>query len=394
MKDPYKKYGERLSSIRESDLLRSLKEIDVRKGRTIVYKNKHCLNLSSNDYLGLATDEGLCKQFYEGITPGSLINAYGLSSSSSRLLTGNSSLYEALENKLCDIYASDAALVFNSGYHANVGMIPALTGEKDLIISDSLNHASIVDGIRLSRAACIIFAHNDMAQLKDILETQRSRYENVLIITESIFSMDGDCANIKALVELKETYHALLYIDEAHSVGIYGHNGQGLCYELDLHKQVDILLGTMGKALASHGAYAITNSTLKTYLVNHMRSLLYTTALPPVAVNWNLFIFSQMPLIDDRRKKLETVSRKFRAALAEEGLTFTGSTHIIPVITCSNKKAVELSDILIEKGFLAFPIRPPTVPENNSRIRFSLTSDIDFQDIQQVPGIIHQYLNR
>ncbi|MCP3875122.1 MAG: 8-amino-7-oxononanoate synthase [Desulfobacteraceae bacterium] len=398
MNNAYKTYSDKLIKIKELDLLRSLKEIDTRKDKTINYKNKDCLNLSSNDYLGLATDELLCKKFYDGMSRNNLINEYGLSSSSSRLLTGNSTLYETLENKLCELYSyrsSDSnrsALVFNSGYHANIGIIPALAGKKDLILSDSLNHASIVDGIRLSKAKCIIFQHNDIEQLTDILEKKRSEFKNILIITESIFSMDGDCANIKELVVLKEKYNALLYIDEAHSAGVFGDQGQGLCYETGVHHQVDILLGTMGKALASHGAYAIVTPILKSYLVNNMRSLLYTTALPPIAVNWNLFILNQMPFLDDRRKKLQDVSEKFRSALSEQGLVYTGDTHIIPVITLSNKKAVELSNLLIEKGFLAFPIRPPTVPENNSRIRFSLTSDIEFSDIEHVPGIIRQSL--
>jgi len=298
---------------------------------------------------------------------------------------------------LCDFYSSGspgfaAALVFNSGYHANIGMIPALAGKKDLILSDSLNHASIVDGIRLSRAECIIFQHNNMNHLKEILEKYRPRFKNTLIITESVFSMDGDRADIRRLTELKEKYKALLYIDEAHSAGVFGAHGQGLSFETGVHEKVDILLGTMGKALASHGAYAITHPTLKSYLVNSMRSLLYTTALPPVAVNWNLFILNHMKSVDSKRKKLVDISEKFRDALTQKRLSYTGDTHIIPVITGSNKKAVLLSDILVEKGFLAFPIRPPTVPENNSRLRFSLTSDIAFDDINAIPGIISNYL--
>ncbi len=392
--NPYTLYSQRLEEFKKNDLLRSLKDIDTRKEKHIIYNNKICLNLSSNDYLGLATDEALCAKFYEGLENGSLINDFGLSSSSSRLLTGNSALYETLERKLCDLYPDREALVFNSGYHANIGIIPALAGKNDLILSDSLNHASIVDGIRLSKARCMIFRHNDTAHLKEILEKERIGFENVLIITESVFSMDGDRADINALVSLKEEFNALLYIDEAHSVGVYGEIGQGLCYELGVFKDVDILLGTMGKAMASHGAYAMTNAIVKSYLINSMRSLLYTTALPPVAVNWNLFLLDRMVTLSSRRESLKQVSGEFRKALAGQGLVFTGDTHIIPVITKSNKKAVGLSELLIEKGFLAFPIRPPTVPENDSRIRFSLTSDIEYEDIKEIPGIIREYMDR
>lgn len=392
MHNPYKTYFERLEEIKKADLLRSFKDIDDRRDKTITHKHKSCLNLSSNDYLGIATDTELCKEFYSHMDKENLINEYGLGSSSSRLLTGNSALYEKLENRLCEFYGSKAALVFNSGYHANIGIIPALAGPNDLILSDSLNHASIVDGIRLSKAKCMIFQHNDMDQLKALLEKKRSGFENTLIITESVFSMDGDRADIKELVALKEKHHALLYVDEAHSAGVFGSQGRGLSVEAGVHGRVDILLGTMGKALASHGAYAITHPTLKSYLINTMRPLLYSTALPPVAVNWNLFILNHMQYLDDRREHLCQVSEQFRNALTKKGLVHAGDTHIIPVMTGSNKKAVELSDLLIENGYLAFPIRPPTVPENNSRIRFSLTSDIRFEDIEPVPGIIAQYM--
>jgi 8-amino-7-oxononanoate synthase len=199
-----------------------------------------------------------------------MTHEFGLGSSSSRLLTGNSDIYEDLEKKLCWFYGREAALVFNSGYHANIGIIPALTGKKDLILSDALNHASIVDGIRLSKADCMIFKHNDISDLAMLLENNRANYETVLIITESVFSMDGDLADIQALIQLKESFDTLLYVDEAHSVGIYGAQGQGLCFELGVHGKIDILLGTMGKALASHGAYVITSRVLKDYLINHM----------------------------------------------------------------------------------------------------------------------------
>ncbi|CCK81974.1 aminotransferase class I/II-fold pyridoxal phosphate-dependent enzyme [Desulfobacula toluolica] len=392
MHNPYKTYSERLEEIKKNDLLRSFKDIDNRQDKTITYKHKSCLNLSSNDYLGLATDAVLCKEFYSRMDKENMINEYGLGSSSSRLLTGNSGLYEALEKRFCEFYGSKAALVFNSGYHANIGIIPALAGKNDLILSDSLNHASIVDGIRLSKARCMIFQHNDMDQLRRLLEKEKNGFDNTLIITESIFSMDGDRADIKELVALKEKHNALLYVDEAHSAGVFGSHGRGLSFEAGVHDRVDILLGTMGKAFASHGAYAITHPTLKSCLVNTMRPLLYSTALPPVAVNWNLFILNRMQYWDDRRKQLSRVSEQFRNALTKKGLVHTGDTHIIPVITGSNKKAVELSDLLIENGYLAFPIRPPTVPENNSRIRFSLTSDISFEDIEPVADIIAQYM--
>lgn len=392
-------YAQTLDQLKAADQLRSFKEIETRQDKIITYKNKACLNLSSNDYLGLATDKALCEEFYASIamTAGQsgkqdLINQYGLGSSSSRLLTGNSTLYEALEDKICQWYAAKAALIFNSGYHANLGIISALTGKNDLILSDSLNHASIIDGIRLSKAQCLIFPHNDMGRLEELLEQHAGQFENILIITESLFSMDGDRADLKALVELKTRYNALLYIDEAHSAGLYGPQGQGLCHEANLTDQVDILLGTMGKALASHGAYIVTTPLIKSYLINTARSLIFSTSLPPVAISWNLFLLEQMGQLNQKRKKLQAVSKKFRKALTDAGLKTAGDSHIIPVITCDNKKTVEISRILFENGFLAFPIRPPSVPVNDSRIRFSMTADINFEEIAAIPALIKQYI--
>ncbi len=391
MKNTYHTYADTLKQLKQSNQLRALKEVDTRTDKTIFFKGTPCLNLTSNDYLGLATDIELCRAFYNSIDQSdsaTLVNSYGLGSSSSRLLTGNSQLYEALESRLCQWYGLDAALLFNSGYHANLGIIPALAGKNDLIFSDSLNHASIIDGIRLSNARCEVFEHNDTRALAELLKKMRPHFKNVVIITESLFSMDGDRADIEALVELKCKHNAMLYIDEAHSVGIYGAQGQGLCFETGLADQVDILLGTMGKALASHGAYIMTNSTLKSYLVNSARSLIFSTALPPLAVSWNLFLLEQMAAFDDRRTRLKQVSKEFRAALMKQGLTIAGDSHIVPVITKSNKRTVDISDALIKKGFLAFPIRPPSVPKNNSRIRFSITSDILFEDVKEVPVLI------
>lgn len=396
----YQTYAQALDRLKDADQLRSFKEIDFRQNKTITYKNKPCLNLSSNDYLGLATDEALCGEFYSALNttsgrPGNngLINQYGLGSSSSRLLTGNSILHGTLESQICKWYDVDgAALIFNSGYHANLGVISALAGKNDLILSDSLNHASIIDGILLSKARCMIFPHNDTGKLEDLLEQNRAQFENILIITESLFSMDGDRADLKTLVKLKHKYKALLYIDEAHSAGIFGPEGQGLCYQAGLCGQVDILLGTMGKALASHGAYIVTSPLIKSYLINTARSLIFSTSLPPVAVSWNLFILERMAQFDKKRKHLQAVSEKFRTALTHAGLTITGDSHIIPVITCDNKKTLEVSDVLFDNGFLAFPIRPPSVPVHHSRIRFSMTSDICFEDISEIPALIKHHM--
>jgi 8-amino-7-oxononanoate synthase len=388
MENIYNKYIEQLETIKENNLLRSLKTITSRSGKFIVFNNKKCLNLSSNDYLGLATDAELTREFYSGLTRNNLIEEYGLGASSSRLLCGNINLYEKLEQTICQIYESEAALVFNSGYHANIGIIPALTEKGDLILSDSLNHASIVDGIRLSKAEYKIYRHNDISHLTGILEKCRNRYERAIIVTESVFSMDGDLSDLKKLVSVKTKFNALLYVDEAHSAGVYGENGAGLCVQNNVSKQVDIILGTFGKALASHGAYAVTNNIIKDVLVNKMRSLLYTTALPPVVMNWNLFIMGKIQSLQNHRKRLQDLSEQFRNSLQNKNLHFIGKSHIIPIVTYDNKTALALAGKLFDKGFLTFPIRWPTVPSGNSRIRITLSSNINFDDIKDLARII------
>lgn len=394
MGDRYAGYKSRLDRIKNRNRFRVLNRIDARQGKTITLNGRSCLNLSSNDYLGLATDEGLIRRFYSRMDDENRLSDFGPGASSSRLLAGNFSLYQTLEAYLKALYQGREVLVFNSGYHANIGMIPVLAGEKDLILSDSLNHASMVDGIRLSKAACMIFAHNDLNALEDILKKERGRFNRVLIVTESVFSMDGDLADLSELVRLKNRYEAFLYVDEAHSVGVYGENGLGLCEETGTINDIDVILGTCGKALASHGAYAVTNGVVRDICINGMRSLLYTTALPPVAVNWNLFLMKQLPSFHDRRKALRAVSGRFRRALAEARLTTPGQSHIIPVLTCDNQRAVMLSNALFEAGFLAYPIRPPTVPENRSRIRISLTSDIGIEEIRPLAALMKAELEK
>jgi 8-amino-7-oxononanoate synthase len=383
-----------VSDLKDKNLFRTLKHITKRQGKYIWLNHKKYLNLSSNDYLGLATQESLINKFYEGLNNDNCVDRFGPGSSSSRLLTGNFGLYTDLEKVLCKAYGAQAALVLNSGYHANIGLIPALAGKPDLIVSDSLNHASIVDGIRLSKARCIIFEHNNMAFLKKILEENRKQYQTILVITESVFSMDGDFADIRTLVELKKKYNTLLYIDEAHSIGVFGSTGLGLCHELNLADQIDILLAPMGKALASHGAYIITSDLIKKILINKTRSLLYSTALPPVAMNWNRFIINRMDQFSEKREQLITTARGFRHQLKQFDIEYTGESHIIPIITKENTRAVQLAKLLQKKGYLVFPIRPPTVPPNQSRVRISLTSDITLEDLSVLPDLIKSVLER
>jgi 8-amino-7-oxononanoate synthase len=211
-----------------------------------------------------------------------------------------------------------------------------------------------------------------------------------MIISESVFSMDGDIVDIKRLVEIKNKFGALLYIDEAHSVGLFGDTGLGICEREKAIKYVDIIIGTFGKALASQGAYAVVNPVIKEYLINNMRTLLYTTALPPVIVNWNMYNMSKLSSFKEKREKLQDTAGKLRNSLIANGIQTSGATHIVPAIIGDREKTLRKSSELQERNFLVFPIRPPTVPEGTSRIRISLTANIDWDDIKDIPDIIIQ----
>ncbi len=289
--------------------------------------------------------------------------------SASRLLSGEHPALAVLETLLEEAYGHDRrALAFNSGYHANIGILPALTSRSDLILSDRLVHASLVDGIRLCHASWSRYRHNDMNHLSDLLAKGASTARRIYLVTESLFSMDGDTADLQTLVDLKQRYGAILYVDEAHAVGVRGAQGLGLAEEQGLTGNVDILVGTFGKALASAGAYAIVAPPVREYLVNAARSLIFTTAMPPISVWWTIHVLRQALTAGDRRSQLKECIRVFRQAL---GCTGPGS-HIVPLVVGEDFAAVQLSQRLREHGYWVPPIRPPTVPDGTARLRFSL----------------------
>jgi 8-amino-7-oxononanoate synthase len=352
------------------------------------YKGQQLLNLASNDYLGLATDKALKEEFIQEMVMNDEWMNFG--ASSSRLLTGNMSLYEEVEELLRASYKVEAALFFNSGYHANMGILPALAEKGDLILSDKLCHASIIDGIRLSQAEHLRFRHSDYEQLQAILEKERHLYKRVFVVVESVYSMDGDTADLALLVELREKYNCLLYVDEAHAVGVLGANGLGLCEQQQMTQKIDIIVGTLGKAYASVGAFAITSQTFKKLLVNKARTLIYTTALPPVNMAWTKFIIKRMPALKPHREHLHELAMYMQKALLAKGYEVHKS-HIMPVMLGANEVAVQLSEHLQKEGFLVFPIRPPTVPKNTARLRISLTANMKIRDLKKLMQFIPDY---
>ena len=381
----YYPFFNKLEKLKEDGSYRFLRDIQKKEDKYIFFDNKKYINLASNDYLGLATDKILQDEFLASIKDEKFPE---FSASSSRLLTGNSELYTELENEIATFHNKESSIVFNSGYHANIGILPALMEKGDLILSDKLNHASIIDGVRLCNADFMIYDHKDYNQLEKLLEKNRSKYDKIIIVSESVFSMDGDKADLTKLVQIKKRFETMLYIDEAHAVGVFGNNGCGLCEEVGVLDQVDIVVGTFGKALASLGAYAVIPKLLKDYLINFMRPFIFTTALSPFILKWNIFIIKKIPSLNDKRIYLKLLSSKLRESIKLSGGITKGDSQIIPIIIGENEKTLNIADNFLDSGIFALPIRPPSVPKGSSRIRISLSANIDWEDISLLKIIL------
>lgn len=375
---------QQLQQLEAASNLRHLPAL-IHDGRDVIVNGQRMLNLSSNDYLGLAADRRLREAFLETLTPDTFLPT----SSSSRLLTGNFTGYTKLEQELARLFGTEAALVFNSGYHANTGILPAVSDAQTLILADKLVHASLIDGIRLSAARCIRYRHNDLAQAGRLVEEHHRTYSRIILVTESIFSMDGDEADLRALVALKKRYdNLLLYVDEAHAFGVRGPQGLGCAEEAGCIGDIDFLVGTFGKAAASAGAYIVCRQVVRDYLINRMRTFIFTTALPPVNIAWTLFIVRKLADMQERREHLAHIGRLLRDALTARSYTCPSTSHIVPLMVGPSADTVLRADQLQRHGFYALPVRPPTVPEGTSRIRFSLTADVRADEILRLIACI------
>lgn len=350
-------------------------------GKSLEVDGRQMLNLSSNDYLGLATDEALRAEFLQTLTPETFLP----SASSARLLTGNFEAHEALEEELARRFGRESALVFNSGFHMNLGILPAVCDAQTLILADKLVHASLIDGIRLSGARCIRFRHHHYDQLEQLLERHHRDYARIVVVTESIFSMDGDEADLRRLVQLKRHYpNVLLYVDEAHAIGVRGPHGLGCAEEQGCVADIDFLCGTFGKALASVGGYIVCSRLVRDYLVNRMRPFIFTTALPPVNLQWTLFLFRQLDRWSEARAHLQRLSGRLATALRERGYDCPSTSHIVPLTVGESEAAVRKALELQRKGFYVLPVRPPTVPEGTSRLRLSLTAAVTDEELDSL----------
>ena len=345
--------------------------------RSLPHDSRHsaALDLSGNDYLGIAEREDLRREFMDM----AMREGYAMSASASRLLASRQNEFEALERTIAEAYGRPT-LLFNSGYHANTGMISALASDKHtLVVADKLVHASIIDGMKLGGAPMERFRHNDYAHLRRILDNKAHDYESVLIVAESIYSMDGDRADIAALVDAKESIRgAMLYLDEAHAVGACGPRGLGLAAEAGLAGKVDIIVGTMGKALAGTGAYGVMSTRMRDFMVNKARSLIFSTAMPPICAAWNRFVFKRMQSMDAERVHLRLLAQELYEIL---GLSSEPS-HIAPLVVGAPDRAVTMSAALQSCGFHVLPIRTPTVPPGTDRLRFSLSAAYSTESLQ------------
>jgi len=298
-------YEEKLSQLKEQASFRTIKNVKEKVGKYIIVNDKKMLNLSSNDYLNLSTDNDLKLEFIEKYKNHP---EFLFSSASARLLTGSSSIYKKLENNFATLFNKESALLFNTGYQANQGVVSALFQKGDVIFSDKLNHASIISGLKLSPAEHFRYNHNNYEHLEKILKEKRSQFNNAIIISESVFSMDGDIADIKKLVELKKKYNCLLMIDEAHAFGVFADNLQGVCSQLNLLNEIDIITITLGKALASSGAICISNKTIIDYLINKASSFIFSTAIAPLNVMWSNFLLEEkFELLQAKKEKLNSL---------------------------------------------------------------------------------------
>ena len=379
-------YAEQLDQLRQQGNFRQFRS-NQQQGKTIEIQQQQMLNLSSNDYLGLASDLRLREQFFDE-TP----NAQCLmSASSSRLLTGNFPAYEQLEATLTQLFHGRAALLFNSGYHMNIGILPALADAKTLILADKLVHASMIDGIRLSSAKYLRYRHNDLAHLQQLLTQYHAddNYERIIVVTESIFSMDGDETDLAALVALKQHFaKVMLYVDEAHAIGVRGQQGLGCAEQYGVIDAIDFLVGTFGKAVASVGGYLICDPIIRDYLINRMRPIIFSTAQPPICMAWTQFMLNQIVHMQAQRQHLAALSQSIQQGIQAKGFACPSTSQIVPVIIGDSTATVSKARQLQTAGFYVMPVRPPTVPQGSSRLRICLNTQFETADLTQLLDLL------
>jgi len=367
-----------LEALERKGLRRSLEPIAGAQGPVVEVDGCELVNLCSNDYLGLAADARLCAAVIDAT------KRYGAGAGAARLVVGDLALHHRLEERLARMKGTPSALLFSSGYHVNAGVVGALVGRGDAVFSDEWNHASIIDGCLLSRADVSRYWHKDVEELGKLLAASTARRK--LVVTDAVFGMDGDAAPLREIVDLCDRHGAMLYLDEAHSTGVLGETGSGLAEAEGVTDRVDVLMGTLGKALGSFGAFVAGSRLLTDWLTSRARTFIFTTALPPGACAAALAALDVLEGEPERRARLAALTTRMKAGL--EGLGFPMKdvvAPIFPVILGEETRALEASRRLRERGFLVRAIRPPTVPRGTSRLRVSLTAG---HTPEQVDGFV------
>jgi glycine C-acetyltransferase len=337
---------------------------------------KEIVNLSANNYLGLATHERITNAAKKAI------DQYGAGAGSVRTIVGNQDLLEKLETLLAEFKGEEAVTVFQSGLNCNIGVIQALTDAGDLIISDELNHASIIDGVKLSKADRAVYKHSDMADLEKVLQAKRKDYAQVVIITDGVFSMDGDLAKLPEIVKLADQYNALTYVDDAHGSGVLGKNGKGTVDHFHLHGKVDIIVGTLSKAVGVIGGYVCSKQNVKEWLLHRARPLLFSTALPPAAIGAAIESVKMLMESDELTKKLWSNANYFKLGMKNLGFDIGHSeTPITPVMIGDEAKTMAFSKALLEEGVFVSGIVFPTVPKGKGRLRVMISASHTLCDL-------------
>jgi glycine C-acetyltransferase/8-amino-7-oxononanoate synthase len=372
---------ERLAELESLGLTRRLRLISGPQGPTVLLDGRPVLLLCSNNYLGLADHPRIREAAAEAAM------RWGVGAGASRLVSGTMTIHRRLEESLADFEHSEACLLFGSGYLANLGVIAALAGRGDTVFSDELNHASIVDGCRLSRAEVLVYRHRDLEHLRWSL--QRRGHGGRLIVTDSVFSMDGDVAPLAEIADLADRFGARMVVDEAHATGNLGPGGRGAVAEAGLTGEIDVVIGTLGKALGSYGAYACAGEEMIRFLINSARPVIFSTALPPPAVAGALAALELLRERPHRVDRLRSGARTLRRALAGEGFPVEQSEmHIIPLIVGDEDSAMRLCAEAIERGVYAQAIRPPTVPQGSSRLRLTVMASHTHTELEMAAGIL------
>ena len=360
---------EKIEGLKKDGVYRKLPIVEGANEAEITLDGKKVINLSSNNYLGFANHPRLKKGAIEAV------EKYGAGAGAVRTIVGNMSIHEELEKLLAEFKREEAAFIYQSGFNCNAGTIQAVTDRGDLIISDELNHASIIDGTRLSKADKKIFKHSDMDDLERVLKTERANYNNVLIITDGVFSMDGDIARLPEMVELAEKYEAMTYVDDAHGSGVLGESGRGTVDHFNLHGRVDFSIGTLSKAIGVVGGYVAGSNTMYEWLNHRARPVLFSTTMPPAAAGAIIEAIKMLMESTEYTDRLWENARYFKEKLGALGFnTGHSETPITPVIIGDEAKTMEFSRKLLEKGVFVSGIVFPTVPKGTGRVRCMVTA--------------------